>query len=208
MTDLLLIRHGLTDHNSDRRFQGQTDVPLNAEGRRQAMMLAARLQGSEAAALYSSDLARAMETARVIGAVLGRTPVALAGLREIDVGAAVGLTRDELQERYPELFGESWAQAPFPDGESYEQLADRLEEALRELVAGHPNQRVVVVTHGGAIRAALARLVDIPLDRLVGLAVRNTSLTQLSVPAQGRARLRILNDAAHLEPWAAALAQL
>jgi broad specificity phosphatase PhoE len=208
MADLIFIRHGLTDYNADRRFQGHSDVPLNAEGRRQAMLVAARLRNSAAAALYSSDLARALETARIIGAALNLEPVALAGLREIDVGAAVGLTRAELEARYPELFGEAWVHTAFPGGESYAAVADRLAATVRELAARHAAERILIVTHGGAIRGAVSRLVEIPLGRLVGVGIANTALTEVALAADGRARLRVLNDAAHLEPWAAALAQL
>ncbi len=205
MTELILIRHGLTEHNASRRFQGQSDVPLNAAGRRQAALVAARLARRPVAALYTSDLARASATAEVIGAALGLVPVPLPEVREIDVGAAVGLTREELASRYPELFGEAWTHAPFPGGESYEQLADRLERIAREVIARHRGARVMVVTHGGAIRALVSRLVDIPLGKLVGLAVANTSITELVALEDGRVRLRVLNDAAHLEPWAARL---
>ena len=207
MTELTLIRHGLTEHNATRRFQGQSDVPLNAEGRRQAALVAARVARRPVGALYTSDLARASATADVIGAALGLVPVSRPEFREIDVGAAVGLTREELAARYPELFGEAWTHTRFPGGESYEQLADRHARIAREVIARHRGARVMVVTHGGAIRALVSRLVEIPLGKLVGLAVDNTSITELVAVDDGRVRLRVLNDAAHLEPWAADLLQ-
>lgn len=201
MTELLLIRHAQTDHNLQRRYQGHTDTPLNPLGQEQTRRLAARLAGETVEAVYSSDLARAHQTADILAARLTLPIYPLRGLREIDVGEAAGMTRKSLRERYPDLFGPHWTEARFPRGESHSELSQRVTGTVRDIAAAHPRQKVVVVTHGGAIRALLAALAEIPLSALVGLVVANTSITRLLKTPDGQFRLRVLNDSAHLENW-------
>ncbi len=201
MTELLLIRHAQTDHNLERRYQGHADTPLNPIGREQARRLALRLAHEPVDAVYTSDLPRARQTAEAIAAQLSLPVYPLRGLREIDVGEAVGLTRALLRERFPDLFGPAWAEARFPQGESHAELSERVSGTVRDIVAAHPRQRIAVITHGGAIRALIASLAAIPLDALFGLIVTNTSLTRLQATPTGLFRLRALNDAAHLESW-------
>jgi broad specificity phosphatase PhoE len=157
VTELLLVRHGETDWNRESRFQGHADPPLNDLGRTQAAELATTLAGEELTAVYSSPLRRAFETAEVIAAQRGLTPVPVEGLREVDVGSWQSLTRAEVEQRFPEQFhrwldhGRGWE-----DGETYEQMGERVIATLRELAARHEGGRIVGVTHGGPIRAALA----------------------------------------------------
>jgi broad specificity phosphatase PhoE len=202
-TEILVIRHAQTDHNREQRFQGHATTPLNAHGQEQARLLAQRLARGPVEAIYSSDLPRAHQTAAAVASSLSLPIFPLRGLREIDVGEAVGLTRDELRKRQPDLFGPAWASARFPGGESHEELGSRIGGTLRDLAAAHPQQRIAVVTHGGAIRALLAAVAGIPLEALVGLVVANTSITRLRRTPDGVFRLLGLNDAAHLEEWAA-----
>jgi broad specificity phosphatase PhoE len=149
VTELLFVRHGETDWNDERRLQGHADTPLNDRGRRQAEELAAHLAHQRVDALYTSDLRRASETAAVIAARLGLEPVADPGLREVDVGEWSGLTRPEIAERWPEAV--RWS-----DGETPEEMAGRVLAAARRIAAAHRGGRVVVVTHGGPIRALRA----------------------------------------------------
>jgi probable phosphoglycerate mutase len=140
VTTLLLVRHGETDWNAQRRWQGHADVPLNARGREQAARLAGELAAESVDVIYASDLSRARETAEIVGARLGVPVLLEAGLREIDVGSREGLTWPETQERT------DW------DGEPHEAHAERILEALRRIAAHQDAQRVLVVTHGGSIR--------------------------------------------------------
>jgi probable phosphoglycerate mutase len=154
-TTILLARHGETDWNSERRWQGQADTSLNDTGRRQARELAATLAADPPwALLYSSDLSRASETGQIIATVL-QLPLQLdPRLREIDVGEWSGLTSDEVERRHPEGArrrrngGTGWE-----SGETYEAMAARVLEAVHEIAAAHRGERVVVVTHGGPMRA-------------------------------------------------------
>jgi broad specificity phosphatase PhoE len=156
--EILLARHGETDWNRESRFQGHADPPLNKLGREQAAELAATLAGEELAAVYSSPLRRALETAQVVAQAHRLTAVPIEGLREVDVGSWQALTRDEVERRFPQQFrrwldyGRGW-----DDGETYEQMGERVLAALEELAARHDGERIVAVTHGGPIRAALAR---------------------------------------------------
>lgn len=152
-TTILLARHGETDWNRDGRFQGHADPPLNDEGRRQSKLLAEQLSTDGIAAVYSSDLRRAAETAHIVAQRLGLGVVAEPALREIDVGSWSGLTRDEVAERFPEGFAR-WRQGELGhDGETREQLANRVVPVVEAIAQAHPGETVLVVTHGGVIRA-------------------------------------------------------
>ena len=139
MTTLLLVRHGETDWNAEGRLQGQTDRPLSAYGRRQAKELAGELADEEFDAVYSSDLARARETAEIVGERLGLPVVLDPGLREKDWGSWEGLTGAERET------------VDFV-GESTERHQERVLRALRRIAERHPGGRVLVVTHGGSMR--------------------------------------------------------
>ena len=142
MTTLLLVRHGETDWNADGRLQGHTDRPLSDYGRRQARELAGQLEdeGEELEAIYSSDLARARETAEIVAGRLGLPVVLDADLREKDWGTWEGLTAVE-RDRVEFV------------GESAEAHQERILRALRRIAERHPgDRRVLVVTHGGSMR--------------------------------------------------------
>ena len=164
-TRLLLARHGETDWNRTGRWQGQADPPLNDAGRRQAAALAEQLVGDGVAAIYSSDLRRASETARVVGDRLGLPVVERPDLREIDVGSWSGLTRDEVRERFPDGFAR-WLDGEIGhDGESREQLTTRVVAAIERIAAEQAGGTVLVVTHGGAIRLSDGTQPAIPAIR-------------------------------------------
>lgn len=154
---IVLARHGETDWNRDGRFQGQADPPLNDRGREQAEELAERLSAERFAALYASPLRRARETADIVAARLGLAVEPVDELQEIDVGSWSGLTRDEVASRFPAAY-RRWLEfrAAWGDGETYDDLTRRVVAAVLQLAAAHPEERVLIVTHGGPIRAVLA----------------------------------------------------
>jgi broad specificity phosphatase PhoE len=158
MTMLLLVRHGETDWNAAGRLQGHTDRPLNEYGRRQARELAERLAGDGVGAVYTSDLARARETAEIIATRLGLEIVLDPDLREKDWGNWEGLTADER------------ASLEF-EGESTEEHRERVLRAVARIVAAHPGERVVVVTHGGSLRRIQAALAGFALPVIDNCAV-------------------------------------
>ena len=169
VTTVHLARHGETDWNRELRWQGHADPPLNALGRQQARALAASLAGLPIAAVYSSDLLRASETAEIVA---GRLEVPLhldAGLRELDVGSWQGQTLAELEARHAEAVArwEGSGEHGWEGGERHEEMATRVLEAIRSIAAGHVGEEVLVVSHGGPMRAlkAFAAGLDYPGDR-------------------------------------------
>jgi 2,3-bisphosphoglycerate-dependent phosphoglycerate mutase len=165
VTTLILARHGETDWNRENRFQGHADPPLNTTGRQQSTALAETLAEEPIAHIYTSPLRRASETAAIVAGRLGVVVEPVEALREVDVGSWTGLTRDEIAERFPEAYarwldgGRGWE-----DGESYDQLGERVLPALEELAGRHPGEVVLVVTHGGASRVAQARATGVPYE--------------------------------------------
>ena len=150
MTTLILARHGETDWNLERRVQGHSDRPLNDTGRRQAEALAEALAGERLDAVYSSDLVRAHETARIVAARHSLDVTVVPDLREKNFGTWEGLTDREIGLRFPESRNGPWG-----DGETSEELSARVVAALRRIADAHAGQSVLVVSHGGALRAVL-----------------------------------------------------
>jgi broad specificity phosphatase PhoE len=154
MEILLIARHGQSDWNASRRWQGFADRPLTEKGREQARALAARLAHIDLDAVYSSDLQRARETAAVVAENQGLELQEDPDLREVDVGSWSGLTRAEAEERFPEGFARWEAGYPgWEDGETYEAMTDRVLAAVHRIAAENGDGKVLVVAHGGPIRA-------------------------------------------------------
>jgi uncharacterized phosphatase len=150
VTTILLVRHGETDWNLERRVQGHSDTPLNETGRAQAIALADALEGKEIDAVYSSDLLRAHETARVTAERRGLAVTAIRDLRERNFGTWEGLTDQEIFERFPHAQHSSWG-----DAETRNEMAGRVLHALERIALAHPDGHVLVITHGGPVRALL-----------------------------------------------------
>jgi 2,3-bisphosphoglycerate-dependent phosphoglycerate mutase len=195
-TTIVLVRHGETDWNRERRYQGHADQPLNDQGREQARRLAELLRDESLSAVYTSPLRRASETASIIGRSLGLEPVELEALREIDVGEWQGLTVDEVRSRFPEHADVDW-RSGWSGGESHDELGARVVPALVGLERFHRGERVLGVTHAGPIRAALTAAMGISLSELralIGplqncvlfrLAIRNGKLERLPEAPSG-----------------------
>jgi probable phosphoglycerate mutase len=155
VTTILLARHGETDWNREGRFQGWADPPLNDAGRAQARELAERLRNTPFDAVYSSDLRRAHETADIVAAPHDVPVVTDPGLREIDVGSWSGLTHAEIEERFPG--------AEHHDGESREDHLARVLAAVERIARAHVGERILIVSHGGSLRALRRHAVGEPV---------------------------------------------
>ena len=174
MTRICLIRHGETDWNAGRRIQGQIDIPLSALGHAQARATAYALKDEDFAAIYTSDLLRARQTAEAIAHLAG-LPVRLApAFRERHYGIFQGLTYAECEARHPAAFARHKARDPrfAPEGgESLLDFAARLSAAFAALTARHPQASVAVFTHGGvldiAYRQAVGQSLSAPRDFLI-----------------------------------------
>lgn len=194
-TTLVLVRHGETDWNVERRFQGSSDIPLNDNGRSQAQKLAQHLANEKFDAVYSSDLSRAAETAQTI---TQQTIVPDVRLREIGFGVFEGFTFAEIEQKYPEQW-DLWRkrEAPPPQGEDISFVADRVRRFFDEVMVKHADQRVLVVSHGGIIGLLTCQLLDHPPKKVWQFRFDNTSVTEFGFFPQGTVLLR-LNDVCHL----------
>ncbi len=211
LTELLFIRHGLTDWNLQQRFQGQTDTPLNAEGHAQAAKLAARLAAEPLDALISSDLRRARETAAPLATAWRQPVLALPGLREQHFGLMEGLDAPAIEARHPELW-QRWleqdADFAMPGAESTREFHARVMATVRELVAMGAGRRLAVVTHGGVLDMLWRSAHGLPLGGQRACEIPNTGLNRLRWAA-GALHIEQWGDASHLvghDTGAAALA--
>jgi 2,3-bisphosphoglycerate-dependent phosphoglycerate mutase len=197
---LLLVRHGESTWNADRRIQGQLDPPLTERGLAQAQEVAERFTGHRLERLYCSDLVRARQTAEVIGAAVGLEPVLEPGLREIALGAWEGRTREELMEEYPELW-ERWSREPdwdiVPGGEGAAPFARRVNATLARLRERHPAGDVLCVSHGGVIQVAVLDVVGRASRGMFPFLIENCSMTVIQRTAR-RTVVTAVNDTCHL----------
>ncbi len=197
--ELVLIRHGATEWNAARRFQGLTDVPLSPQGRAHAARVAAALRDERIERVYASDLGRALETARVVAG--GTIPVVTdRRLREFDFGSWEGLTWEEILAASPELAADGMTSADRyrpADGESFAAVCERVESFVADL----PRLQGVVpiVTHAGTLHAFFAVLgLRESASSKQRLRFSAGSITRVAIE-KGAARLLTLNDAAHLD---------
>jgi probable phosphoglycerate mutase len=202
-TRLLLVRHGETDDNRNLVFQGQLGLGLNDLGRRQAGLLAARLAlaPDRPAVLVSSDLARARETAEILGAALGLSPTLDPGLREVYLGAWQGLSHAEIAARFPDEWAAWRAGRDIRrgGGETYAELAERVFRAVSALADAHPGRTSLVVSHGAALKGFVARVLGLASEGMRAFRVQaNTGVTVVERDEARVWRLLVWNDEAHL----------
>jgi broad specificity phosphatase PhoE len=206
-TLVYLVRHGLTDWNQERRFQGHLDVPLNEVGVEQAKAVAQWLgrQPVSFSALYASDLSRAMQTATAIGEALGLMPICHRELREIYCGTWQGLSIHEVEAKYPEevaRWRDDETSHPFPGGESLTQLQARVFSCYRNILDKHAGDAVVIVSHGAALGVLICAALgwDLPEVWPTGrVRMGNTGVTILRADrATGKHEMLLFNAADHL----------
>ncbi len=205
MTDILLIRHGETAWNCMRRMQGHIDIGLNDEGQRQARSLARALLAERPAAIYASDLQRARDTAQAV-ADIHQLPVHIdIALRERCYGAFEGLMYDEISHHHPEAFALWQSRDPhvrFPagerDAETLEEFHQRSVDVITRIAQQHPDQRIVIVTHGGLLdcvyRAAHGLSITSPRD----FSILNAAINRLQWDGH-KFHVQQWGDAAHIE---------
>ena len=183
-TEIVLVRHGVTAWNKARRFQGQTDIPLDEEGHRQARLAGRRLASEPIAAVYASDLARAWQTGEAIAAALGLVVQAEPGLRERHYGAFEGRDFDEIRREMPEAHARWQARDPHltpgGSGESLLVLHDRVRAALDGLARRHAGERVVAVTHGGVLDCVYRIASGLPMQAPRRHDIPNAGLNRIA----------------------------
>lgn len=209
MTEILLIRHGETAWNAVRKLQGHLDIPLNAEGRRQAKALAAGLQQEKLAAIISSDLQRAMQTAGEIARLQGLPTRIDAGLRERCFGDFEGKLYSELPEIYPEAYAH-WRQRDpdfhFPPklddtsnvGESIREFQQRTMQCIVHYAEQFAGQKIAIVAHGGVLECAHRAAMQLALDAERSITIYNASINRFIYQDQ-QLSLRSWGEVQHLE---------
>lgn len=198
---LLLVRHGETLWNRERRFQGFSDVPLNERGMRQAFALAKCLRARRIAAVYASDLVRARSTAEIIAREHEVEVRVDPRLREMNQGALEGKALEDLLREYPGLL-ERWLAEPaevrMPGGESLRCAQDRAWEVVHEIRTAFPEGTIVLVGHNLCLLAVICRAVGLDLNHFRRLRIENASITEILFSGAEPVLLR-LNDTRHLE---------
>ena len=201
---VLLVRHGETVWNQENRWQGQADTPLSETGYDQARQLARRLQNEERPirAIYTSDLSRARDTADILGQVLGVTPLETAAWREMNIGTWSGLTTSEVATRH----AEEWARLrqgedlPRGGGETFAQFQGRLVQSSQRFIRDHRGEQIIVVTHGGAVRAFLLHCRGLDMNQFGQIEkIGNTGISEVSLFPDGEAEIHTINSIAHLD---------
>ena len=197
---LLLIRHGETQGNREQIAHGQTESPLNERGRKQAQSTAEMLCGWERVydKIYCSPLSRAHDTAKAISDALGLPISVHSGLMESDLGDLEGVT-------YKELYEFGYAEHSIRDddfaghnGESPRALADRIEESILEICSLHPNENLIIVSHGGAIAHLIARLTGSKPAFGPQFIMHNAAITEIILPENAAPKIIVLNHHDHL----------
>lgn len=202
LTRIFLARHGRTTWNRDEIFRGQTDVPLDDFGRQQALALGRALAGLGIGEVVSSPLARALETARIACSQLGTgaSPRVDPAFTDLHFGTWEGLSRREVEERYPALY-RTWATDPgavaFPGGESLARVAERAWPALRELAESRRGEAVLVVTHRVVCKVLLARALGAGNGAFWRIRQDTACLNALEWRGD-RVEVVLMNDTCHL----------
>lgn len=194
-TRICIIRHGETGWNVEKRIQGHTDIPLNETGQAQALAMAFNAAHQRFNAIYSSDLVRAVETARVLAQREDLEVQCLPQLRERHFGLFQGLTAAEGAERYPQAYAHYVARDPdydFETGESLRSFTGRVADGIDWLVRRHSGQTIAVVSHSGVLDVIYRRATGRPLHAPRDFAIPNCALNWFHFDSQGW----------HLEAWA------
>jgi len=184
MTYLYLIRHGETDWNVERRWQGHADVPLNERGLQQSAHIAQQLAGAGLTAIYSSDLQRALDTARALSAATGLPVQTDPRLREINQGEWQGLLAEDVEARYGDILRRrrlNPLDAGPPGGETVKQVLDRVIAAIDEIRRHHPLERVAVVSHGFALALVRVHYQDYPFSEVWKLIPPNDQWLEMQL---------------------------
>lgn len=200
MLRLFLVRHGETEWNKQGRLQGNSEVRLSSEGVRQARLLAEHLPFKHVDAIYSSDLSRALDTAKILAEHFKLPVKKIPNLREANFGDWEGRSIRELAEESPDDFGNFFIDPEKchpPHGETFLECQARVMNVIREIIATHENKNVLIVSHGAAIRLIIGAALDMPIHRIWAISQFNTALNILRVD-EGKFTAELINSTAHL----------
>jgi len=203
-TNVLLIRHGQSRGNAERRFGGHTATPLSGRGRNQAQAAARTLKSESITTIYSSDLARAMETAQPLAKLTGLPVNGTSAFRERSVGVMEGLTFEDAAQQHPEQYAALLRrdfEHVLTGGESYRQLLDRARQKLDEIIEENRGGRIALFSHTGTICILALHLMgalDSPELKPVWISSANCGIARFELRYDGFVRVLSINDTNHL----------
>lgn len=196
VTKLILIRHGSTNWNLEKRYCGFKDVDLSDKGKKEARCLYKRVKREEIHKVYSSDRKRALLTAKII---FKRIKIEkIPGLNEIRLGSFEGLTYDEIMKKYPQIY-KKWLKDPFdvniPNGENLNGFRKRVLCAFKKIISSNHNKTIAVVCHGGAISVFINHILK---SKKIWNRIPNLASLSIIEHKNGKAKIRLFNDISHL----------
>lgn len=195
-TRIILIRHGETEFNFNKRYCGFLNVPLSQRGKKQAQCLYKRLKKIKIHKIYSSDRIRAIQTAEIVfkKTRIEKNP----GLREIHFGCFEGLTYEEIMQKYPVVY-KKWLKDPFsvkiPKGEHLRDFKKRITGTLNKIISGNPNKTIALVCHGGVISILITSILK---TKKFWEQIPHSASMSIIEYKNDSGRIRLLNDIAHL----------
>ncbi len=201
MTRLFLVRHGRTGWNKEQIFRGTKDIPLDAVGREEALLVGERLKGERITAVYSSPLARAKETAEAIARFYNLEVQVLPGLNDLNFGEWEGMSLLAVKRQYPDLY-QQWLQAPhqviFPGGEGLDAVSSRAMKAVEEIIERHPQETVALVSHRVVLKVLICALLGLDNSHFWNIG-QDTTAVNCFHHQDGRWIAALLNDTCHLK---------
>ncbi len=201
MTKIILVRHGETSWNLEKKYQGHADISLTETGLLQAQLVAKRLKKHyHFDAIYSSDLCRAFKTAESIAKLYDKQVISIPELREINFGEWEGLNYEAIDSRYPDSMNKlftSPGEVDIPGGETFEFLKTRAMKAIHRLCRLHSNQTIAIVSHGGTIRTILCAVLNLHLNYLWNIKQDNTAVNVIEFYGD-QVIVSLVNDTHHL----------
>ena len=195
-TRIHLIRHGEVEGHEEKRYNGQADVAVTPKGNAQLGMLQLRMQKLPIVAVYSSDLARCIDGARMLAVGYGQKPILEKKLRELDAGKWERLSWTEIEKQYPKEWKarlKDIVNVPMPEGENLLDLAKRVRPVIKRIVKEHMGEEIVVVAHGGVNRVILLDAIGAPLESLFSIEQDFGCLNSIDYYKDGNSVVRLLN---------------
>jgi broad specificity phosphatase PhoE len=201
MTALFLVRHGRTGWNKEQIFRGTKDVPLDAVGKEEALLVGERLKGEGITAVFSSPLSRAKETAEAIARFHSLEVQVMAGLNDLHFGEWEGLPLLAVKKQYPDLYHQ-WLQQPhrviFPAGEGLDAVRSRAMKVVEEIIERHPQETVALVSHRVVLKVVICTLLGLDNSHFWNIG-QDTTAVNCFHNKDGKWIVALLNDTCHLK---------